>query len=88
MFTAMVYVLTSGCAWRLLLPSFRMSVPTVHRRFGQWTHAGLCPLLNRAVLDVHKAGLCLLDLDGCLAGVAGRCMSLGEVRLRHVTSRG
>ncbi|MDO1486439.1 transposase, partial [Rhodococcus rhodochrous] len=31
-FTAIVYVLTSGCAWRHLPPSFGVSVPTAHRR--------------------------------------------------------
>ncbi|CAI7979716.1 hypothetical protein FRAHR75_680056 [Frankia sp. Hr75.2] len=40
-FTAIVYVLTSGCAWRLLPPSFGMSVPTAHRRFGQRTRVGV-----------------------------------------------
>nr|AIU93877.1 hypothetical protein LRS1606.443 [Rhodococcus sp. NS1] len=32
-FTAIVYVLTSGCAWWHLPPSFGVSVPTAHRRF-------------------------------------------------------
>ncbi|MBH0781783.1 transposase [Nocardia sp. NEAU-351] len=32
-FTAVVFVLTSGCAWRMLPPSFRVTVPTAHRRF-------------------------------------------------------
>ncbi|WP_394855812.1 transposase [Rhodococcus opacus] len=30
-FPAVVYVLTSGCAWRHLPPSFRGSDPTAHR---------------------------------------------------------
>jgi transposase len=30
--TAIVYVLTSGCGWRELPPSFRVTVPTAHRR--------------------------------------------------------
>jgi transposase len=50
-FTAVVYVLTSGCAWRLLPPSFGVTVPTAHRRFTEWTKAGLWPRLHRAVLD-------------------------------------
>lgn len=45
----MVFVLTSGCAWRHLPPSF--TVPTAHRRFTDWTTAGLWPRLDRAVLD-------------------------------------
>src|ERR1044071_9062056 len=40
-FTAIVFVLTSGCAWRHLPPSFGVSVPTAHRRFIEWTQAGL-----------------------------------------------
>ncbi|MFD7841515.1 IS5 family transposase [Nocardia sp. NPDC059764] len=50
-FTAVVYVLTSGCAWRLLPPSFDVTVPTAHRRFSVWTKAGLWRRLHRAVLD-------------------------------------
>ena len=50
-FTAIVFVLTSGCAWRHLPPSFGVSVPTAHRRFTAWTEAGLWPKLHRAVLD-------------------------------------
>ncbi|CUU53788.1 Putative transposase of IS4/5 family (DUF4096) [Parafrankia irregularis] len=53
--TAVVYVLTSGCAWRDLPPSFGVSVPTAHRRFQAWTRAGLWPRLHRAVLDRHGA---------------------------------
>jgi transposase len=50
-FTAIVFVLTSGCAWRYLPPSFGVTVPTAHRRFTEWTKAGLWPRLHRAVLD-------------------------------------
>ncbi|WP_324197859.1 IS5 family transposase [Nocardia abscessus] len=50
-FTAVVYVLTSGCAWRMLPPSFGVTVPTAHRRFTVWTEAGLWRRLHRAVLD-------------------------------------
>ena len=51
MFTAIVFVLTSGCAWRYLPPSFGVTVPTAHRRFTEWTKAGLRRRLHRAVLD-------------------------------------
>ncbi len=50
-FTAIVFVLTSGCAWRMLPPSFGVTVPTAHRRFTEWTEAALWPRLHRAVLD-------------------------------------
>ncbi len=51
MFTAIVYVLTSGCAWRDLPPSFGVPFQTAHRRFTQQTKAGLWRRLHWAVLD-------------------------------------
>lgn len=50
-FTAIVLVLTSGCAWRHLPPSFGVSPATAHRRFTAWTRAGLWQRLHRTVLD-------------------------------------
>jgi transposase len=50
-FTAIVFVLTSGCAWRHLPPSFGVSPATAHRRFTAWTEDGLWPRLHRAVLN-------------------------------------
>src|SRR4051812_50230283 len=40
-FTAIVYVLTSGCAWRHLPAEFGVSKATAHRRFVAWTAAGV-----------------------------------------------
>jgi transposase len=50
-FTAVVYTLTSGCAWRHLPPTFGTSPATAHRRFTVWTEADLWRRLHRAVLD-------------------------------------
>ncbi|MFI2189076.1 IS5 family transposase [Streptomyces sioyaensis] len=50
-FTAVVYVLTTGCAWRHLPPTFGTSPATAHRRFTIWTEAGLWRRLHRAVLE-------------------------------------
>lgn len=50
-FTAVVYVLTSGCAWRHLPPTFGVSKATAHRRFVAWTEAGVWRKLHVAVLD-------------------------------------
>jgi transposase len=50
-FTAVVYVLTTGCAWRHLPAQFGVSKATAHRRFVAWTQAGLWRRLHRAVLD-------------------------------------
>ncbi|WP_436841969.1 transposase [Streptomyces bobili] len=51
LFTAVVYALTSGCAWRHLPPTFGTSPATAHRRFTVGTEAGLWRRLHRAVLD-------------------------------------
>ncbi|MBO2458200.1 transposase [Actinomadura sp. LCR2-06] len=37
MFTAVVYVLTSGCTWRQLSGEFGVTRWTAHRRFAAWT---------------------------------------------------
>lgn len=50
-FTAVAYVLTSGCAWQHLPPTFGTSSATAHRRFTVWTGVGLWRRLHRAVLD-------------------------------------
>ncbi|GGY04298.1 transposase [Streptomyces minutiscleroticus] len=50
-FTAVVYVLTSECAWRQLPYTFGVSPATAHRRFAMWTEAGVWRRLHRAVLD-------------------------------------
>jgi transposase len=49
--TAIVYVLTSGCSWRLLPGSFAVDYRTAHRRFGQCTDAALWRRIHAAVLD-------------------------------------
>lgn len=36
---AIVFVATSGCAWRQLPPVFGPSGPTAHRRFTEWGRA-------------------------------------------------
>lgn len=50
-FAAVVFVLTTGCAWRLLPPVFGVSHQTAHRRFTEWSEAALWAKLHRAVLD-------------------------------------
>ncbi|WP_078988844.1 transposase [Streptomyces sp. WM6372] len=51
-FTAVVYALTSGCAWRHLPPTFGTSPATAHRRFTVWTAAG------RPVASAAPGGRC------------------------------
>jgi transposase len=50
-FCAVTYVLVTGCSWRHLPREFAVSRATAHRRFTDWTTAGLWPRLHRAVLD-------------------------------------
>ncbi|MFE1465547.1 IS5 family transposase [Streptomyces nigra] len=50
-FTAIVYALTTSCAWRRLPPCFGVSPATAHRRFTAWARAGLWPRLHAAVLN-------------------------------------
>ncbi|CAL9488926.1 hypothetical protein SUDANB126_03199 [Streptomyces sp. enrichment culture] len=54
--TAVVYVLTSGCAWRLLPPWLEVSPATAHRRFTAWTKAGVWRRLYRAAVRGGLAG--------------------------------
>ncbi|WP_408649255.1 IS5 family transposase [Streptomyces herbicida] len=54
-FPAVVYVLTSWCAWRYLPPTFGVSPATAHRRFSVWTASGVWRRLHRVVLDEIEA---------------------------------
>lgn len=62
-FTAVVYVLTGGCAWRYLPPTCGVSPATAHRRFSVWTASGVWRQLHRVVLDEigARGGLELRD---------------------------
>lgn len=49
---AIVFVATSGCTWQQLpSASFGPSGATVHRRFSEWSKAGVWAKLHRLVLD-------------------------------------
>lgn len=49
---AIVFVATSGCAWQQLPPtSFGPSGATAHRRFAEWSRAGVWARLHLLVLD-------------------------------------
>ncbi|MFF2807054.1 transposase [Streptomyces sp. NPDC058000] len=50
-FTGVVYVLTSGCAWRQLPKTFDVSPATAHRRFSLWTEVDLWHRLHRAASE-------------------------------------
>ncbi|MGW4562199.1 transposase [Streptomyces sp. NPDC004561] len=60
-FTAVVYVLTSGCSWRQLPPWFAVSSATAHRRFITWTQSSLWDRLAEAAL-AHPDELWINDV--------------------------
>jgi transposase len=55
-FVAVVYVLTSGCAWRRLPVSFGIAVPTAYRRFVEWNTVDLWQRIYDAVLAEVETG--------------------------------
>ncbi|MGW0662181.1 IS5 family transposase [Streptodolium elevatio] len=68
-FAAVVYVLTSGCAWRHLPPCFGASKSTVHRRFTIWSESGLWGRLHRRLREL-LADAGLVDLSRVLVDTA------------------
>jgi transposase len=55
-FVAVVYVLTSGCAWRRLPVTFGIAVPTAYRRFVEWNGVRLWERLYESVHDAGESG--------------------------------
>lgn len=55
-FTAITFVLTSGCAWQRLPHVFGVKPPTVHRRFAEWVSVGLWHRLYRESIDRFGTG--------------------------------
>ncbi len=87
MFTAVVYVLTSGGAWRMLPPSFGVTVPTAHRRFTVWTKAGVWRRLYRAVLD-ELGSRGLIDWSRAVVDAASVRAKGGDLTGPNPTDRG
>jgi transposase len=50
-FVAVVFVLSSGCAWRRLPSTFGIAVPTAYRRFVEWNTVGLWDSLYRSSVE-------------------------------------
>lgn len=50
-FVAVVFVLTSGCAWRRLPASFGIAVPTAYRRFVEWSGVQLWENVHEATVS-------------------------------------
>ncbi|MGX1563652.1 transposase [Streptomyces sp. NPDC055506] len=66
MLTAVVWVLTSGCPWRMLPPWLEVSPATAHRRFTAWTEAGVWRRLYRAAV---RNGLAVPGDSGWAAAI-------------------
>jgi transposase len=54
-FVAVVYVLTSGCAWRRLPVTFGIAVPTAYRRFVEWNGVRLWDRLYESVHGANNS---------------------------------
>ncbi|RDG35301.1 transposase [Streptomyces corynorhini] len=57
-FTAVVYVLTSGCGWQQLPAHFGVSPATAHRRFTGWTKEDVWRRWHEAVEQERASGRC------------------------------
>ncbi|MEV7421210.1 transposase [Streptomyces sp. NPDC091212] len=57
-FTAVAYVLTSGCGWQQLPAHFGVSPATAHRRFTGWTKEDVWRRWHQAVEREHASGRC------------------------------
>ena len=56
MLAAICYLAQAGCSWwKLPESAFGVTRATAHRRFTEWTQAGLWPALHRAVLQRLQA---------------------------------
>ncbi|MEU6721001.1 IS5 family transposase [Nonomuraea sp. NPDC046802] len=85
---AIVYVATTGCAWRQLPPVFGASWQTVHRRFTEWSTAGVWAKVYRILLD-ELGARGELDWSRCaIDSVSVRAMKKGELTGPNPVDRG
>lgn len=75
-FTGVVFVLTSGCAWKALPPYFGVATPTAYRRYVEWTQCGLFAQLAAEVAAVEPDG----ELAEWAAAIAGAAAARSDVR--------
>ncbi|MGI5336350.1 transposase [Streptomyces sp. CA-181903] len=64
---AVVYVVTSGCAWQQLPPSFGVSVPTAHRWFTRWSSADLWRNLSETTSRTPALAAWTRTIEECAA---------------------
>ncbi|KNB50955.1 transposase [Streptomyces caatingaensis] len=64
---AVVYVVTSGCAWQHLPSSFGVSVPTAHRWFTRWSGADLWRRLSETTSGIPALAAWTKVIHECAA---------------------
>ncbi|MFG1755712.1 IS5 family transposase [Streptosporangium sandarakinum] len=85
---AIVFVATTGCAWRQLPPVFGASWQTVHRRFSEWSTARMWAKLYRVLLD-ELGARGELDWSRCAVdSISLRAMKKGELTGPNPVDRG
>ncbi|MGJ6964948.1 IS5 family transposase [Streptosporangium sp. G11] len=85
---AIVYVATTGCAWRQLPPVFGASWQTVNRRFAEWSAARVWAKLYRIILD-ELGARGELDWSRCaIDSVSVRAMKGGKLTGPNPVDRG
>lgn len=77
-FTAITFVLTSGCSWRGVPRVFGVKTPTVHRRFAEWTSIGLWDQLHLATVNRFGDGREVSWTQALVDSVSGRAVTDGE----------
>ena len=89
---AILFVLRTGCQWNALNATGICSSSTAHRRFQEWTQAGVFLALWQSGLEVYDElkGLnwSWLSMDGAmtkapLGGGKNRTESHGSIQIRH-----
>ncbi|MFI0826701.1 transposase [Streptomyces roseolus] len=85
-FTAVVFVLTSGCSWGRLPACFAVATATAHRRYGFWCEAEVWTRLRSAIAtsdsDAEKQSWGLAIADAAMARAADTKQSPASLHRR------
>jgi transposase len=86
---AIVYVTQAGGSWwKLPTPLFGVSRATAHRRFAEWTRAGLWDRLHQAVLDRLGAAGAIDWSRAVVDSISVRAEKGGELTVPSSVDRG
>jgi transposase len=81
-FTSIVYVLRTRCAWMRLPVIFAVTVPTAHRRFVEWSDVQLWSLVHKSVVAEIGSAEALEWSSSLLEAAQRRAPGRGSRRLR------